>query len=133
MDKIDAKIIEALKKNSRTPFLQIAKSLDVSEGTVRNRVNDMVKEGVIKKFTVVTEGEIFVIVGLETETRTETKKIVSRLKNFGIGEIFEVTGRFDIICKVSSSKMDDMNNTIELVRSIPGVAHTETFTVLKQN
>ena len=55
MDKIDLSIVESLTKNARTPFVQIAKKLKVSESTVRKRVSNLEKEGIIKKFTLVVD------------------------------------------------------------------------------
>jgi Lrp/AsnC family transcriptional regulator of lysine biosynthesis len=133
MDETDNSIIERLKKDARTPFLQIAKDLKVSEGTIRKRVKDLVAEGQIKKFTIETSEDVFAIVGIETETKTETKKIVEKIKTFGVHSIFEVTGRFDIICIVPSTNMEKVNETLEKIRSTQGVIHTETFTVLKKD
>jgi Lrp/AsnC family transcriptional regulator of lysine biosynthesis len=133
MDAIDSSIIEKLKKDARTPFLQIAKDLKVSEGTIRKRVKDLINDKIIKKFSLETAEDVFAIVGLETETKTETKKIVEKIKTFGVETIYEVTGRFDIICEVPSSNMEKVNDILEKIRSTQGVIHTETFTVLKKN
>ncbi|HDI46921.1 MAG TPA: AsnC family transcriptional regulator, partial [Candidatus Methanomethylia archaeon] len=50
LDAIDHKLIEILKTNSRTSFKQIAKEVGLSSVAVRNRVNKLVKLGVIKGF-----------------------------------------------------------------------------------
>lgn len=55
MDKLDLSIIEALAKNSRTPFMEIARKLKVSESTIRKRVANLEKNGVIKKFSLVID------------------------------------------------------------------------------
>jgi Lrp/AsnC family transcriptional regulator of lysine biosynthesis len=133
MDEINQTIIATLRKDARTPFLQIAKDLKVSEGTIRNRVKDLIKERIIKKFTLETAEDVFAIVGIETETKTETKRIVEKIKQLNVETIYEVTGRFDIVCEVPSSDMERVNETLEKIRSIHGVLHTETFTVLKKN
>jgi len=133
MDKIDIEIINALRSDSRTPFLKIAKQINVSEGTIRKRVKDLVKAKQIKKFTLETAEDTFAVVGIETETKTETKKIVDKIKTLGIDNIYEVTGRFDIICMVPTSTMEEVNEILEKIRSTEGVNHTETFTVLAKN
>lgn len=133
MDKINNAIINTLRKNSRTPFLKIAKELNVSEGTIRKRVKDLVNDKQIKKFTLETLDDTFAIVGIETETKTETKKIVEKIKNLNIDTVYEVTGRFDVICMVPTSTMEEVNEMLEQIRSTEGVNHTETFTVLAKN
>ena len=55
MDKLDLSIIESLSRNSRTPFMQIARKLKVSESTVRKRVSSLEKKGVIKKYSLVVD------------------------------------------------------------------------------
>jgi DNA-binding Lrp family transcriptional regulator len=133
MDSLDGSIIETLRRDARTPFLQIAKTLKVSEGTIRKRVKDLVKDNQIKKFTIETNQETFAIVGIETETKTETKSIADKIKSFGVINIYEVTGRFDIICMVPSLEREKVNETLEQIRTTEGVLHTETFTVLQKD
>ncbi len=133
MDKIDSVIIEELRKNSRTPYLKIAKDLKVSEGTIRKRVKDLLSSKKISKFTIETQEDTFAIVGIETETKTETRNIVEKIKSLGAGNIYEVTGRFDIICMIPSTDRERANEILENIRAIKGVLHTETFTILKRN
>ena len=133
MDKIDSVIIEELRKNSRTPYLKIAKDLKVSEGTIRKRVKNLLSSKKISKFTIETQEDTFAIVGIETETKTETKNIVEKIRSFGAGSIYEVTGRFDIICMIPSTDRERANEILEQIRAIKGVLHTETFTILKRN
>lgn len=130
MDSTDIKIIERLRKDARTPYLRIAKDLKVSEGTIRKRVSDLIKSKEIGKFTIETDKDLFAIVGIETETKTETKKIVAKIKSQNVETIYEVTGRFDIICMIPSDDRAIVNDTLEKIRAVPGVLHTETFTVL---
>ncbi len=130
MDSVDSAIIGALSKDSRTPFLKIASQLKVSEGTIRKRVRKLVKDETIKRFTIETSQQMFGIVGIETETKVETKKIVQKIQTLGVPEIYEVTGKFDIICMMPALDMAKVNEILEKIRTISGVMHTETFTIL---
>ena len=51
-DKIDEKIINFLKEDSRESFVDIGKKLKLSESAVRRRVKNLVDSKTIKKFTV---------------------------------------------------------------------------------
>ena len=53
MDKIDLYIIEALSKDARTSFRQLATELNVSPDTVIDRYNALQKQGVIRGSTIV--------------------------------------------------------------------------------
>ena len=55
MDNLDFNIINTLSKNSRTPFMQIARNLKVSESTIRKRVFNLEKKGIIKKYSLVVD------------------------------------------------------------------------------
>ena len=47
-DKVDQKIIEYLKEDSRESFVDIGKKLKLSESAVRRRVKNLVDSGTIK-------------------------------------------------------------------------------------
>ncbi len=58
LDKIDQKIIEILNKNARTPSKEIALELrktgeDVSDRTIRKRIERLEKSGIIKGYKAV--------------------------------------------------------------------------------
>ena len=133
MDETDTKIVKYLQDNGRMPFLKIAKELGVSEGTIRKRVAKLQANSVIKKFTVTLRNRIGAIVGIETNPHKETKQIVDSLNVIGLREIYEVTGRFDIVCVLDSVDTEAMNEQLEQIRRSEGVNHTETFTILKEN
>lgn len=131
MDSINQRIVSTLRNDARTPFLQIAHKLKVSEGTIRNRVGNLVKDGMIKKFTIETKDDFFAIIGVQTNAKTETKRIAEKIKSYGVQEIYEVAGRFDIICSIENTDRERVNEIIEKIRTTYGVIDTETFTVLR--
>jgi len=58
LDKVDQKIIEILNKNARTPSKEIATELrksghDVSDRTIRKRIERLEKSGIIKGYKAV--------------------------------------------------------------------------------
>ena len=55
VDEIDERIIEMLIEDGRRPYTEIAKRLNLSESTVRKRVQALVEEGVIRRFTIEVE------------------------------------------------------------------------------
>ena len=52
MDAIDLKILEELKEDSRKSFNLIAEDVGKTEATVRRRVNKLLEDDIIKKFTI---------------------------------------------------------------------------------
>lgn len=55
VDKIDLAILRLLQEDASMPFTEIARQLGVSESTVRKRVEKLMREGVIRRFTVIVE------------------------------------------------------------------------------
>ena len=53
IDDIDKKIIKVLEDDARTSLRKISELVDVSLGTVSNRVKRMEKNGVIKGYSVI--------------------------------------------------------------------------------
>jgi Lrp/AsnC family transcriptional regulator, regulator for asnA, asnC and gidA len=133
IDEIDTRILSDLEKDSRTPFLRIAKELKVSEGTIRKRVSKLVESGTIKRFTIELKYNYTAIVGVETNPHIPTKDIVQEMKTLEIKKIYEVAGRYDLICYIAKKNLEDINEVLERMRIVKGVEHTETFTILKDN
>jgi Lrp/AsnC family transcriptional regulator for asnA, asnC and gidA len=48
LDELDFEIIAQLQDDGRRSYTEIAHALDVSIGTVRNRINRMVEEGIVR-------------------------------------------------------------------------------------
>ena len=52
VDRIDLKIIRSLSQNARKSYKEISQETDVSDTTVRKRMQRMLDLGIIKKFNV---------------------------------------------------------------------------------
>jgi len=134
MDDIDQQIIKILKENARTTYVEIGRLLKLSEGTVRNRVQALIDSGVITKFTVEVSLSVgiraLIMASIDPTTPTlQVSNIIGALS--GIEKIYEVTGEYEIVCVVTSSNIEGLNQTIEDIRAIPGVSSTNTIIVLR--
>jgi DNA-binding Lrp family transcriptional regulator len=133
MDAKDKLILEKLEKNARTPFLQIARDLNVSEGTVRKRVNKLLQQGIIRKFSVEVKHETKAFIEITTSSQTPTREIVKQIQKIGVEKIFVVAGRITILCVISAESLEEVRDIVENIRDIPGVTQTETLPVLKED
>ncbi|MDP2749550.1 MAG: Lrp/AsnC family transcriptional regulator [Nanoarchaeota archaeon] len=133
MDETNKQILKALRANSRMPFLKIAEKLSVSEGTIRKRVDNLLKSGQIRKFTIEENLETSAIVHIMTSTSMGTEKISSELMRIkGVIKIFEVTGKYSVYCLIKGTSMYEINDILEQIRLLKGVVQTETHTVLRE-
>ena len=57
LDDTDRSIIEVLERDARTSLRRIAEEVDVSLGTVSNRVKKLEETGVIKDYRVILDSE----------------------------------------------------------------------------
>lgn len=134
VDEIDERILRLLEENSRMTYVEIGRTVGLSEGAVRNRVQALVSGGVIKRFTVErssTHGVraltmIAVNPGIPTY---EVSKRVNQLA--GVERIYEVTGEYDIVMVSSGGSIEGINKVIEDIRKIEGVEKTNTIIVLR--
>ncbi|MDI9618500.1 Lrp/AsnC family transcriptional regulator [Methanothermobacter sp. THM-2] len=135
IDDIDRKIIDLLNEDGRMSYRNISRILDVSVGTVHNRVEKLVKKGVIKKFVPVIDHsklgyKLTAIIGVKVkggvlrnwETRTAYHKNVLA--------VYDVTGEFDAILIGKFKDTGELDSFIKGLLSEGDVQRTYTQTVL---
>ena len=136
--KIDQSVIDLIKhlRDGRKSLKKIADGLGLSENTVRSRVNQLKKEGILEIAGVVSPealpGHRVVMVGVKLSTMSLVKKgeEFSRLK--GVVSVSVVTGRFDLIVVVLLKEGFGLLEfyTEEAVK-IKDVRSVETFVIYK--
>ena len=134
-DKVDEKIIEYLKENSRESFVDVGKKLKLSESAVRRRVKNLIDSGIIKKFTLELgeENVTSAIVLVSVDSATDTSKVSMKLAKLeGVKTVYEITGQYDITTIISASNISEINNSIDALRKIPGVIDTNTVIILRK-
>ena len=135
-DKLDKYIVEELQDDGRKPYNEIAKKLNVSEGTIRKRVRKLTDIGVLKIAGLIDPEKIgerlLAVIGVQlgSQNLLENAEKFSQLK--GVISVGIVTGRYDLICQVLFDRSDGLIKffTKELSK-IKDVKFTETFIVYK--
>ncbi len=102
IDELDKEILDALNKNARTSFRQVAKKLRISPTTIHNKVKKLENSGVLKGYIPLIDTEsvgynLTAIIGLRVnqEKDIEVQKAISKLPQ--VGAVYEVTGDWDLI------------------------------------
>jgi len=131
MDSTDKEILSILEENARTPYTEIAEKLNVSEGTVRNRVNRLEEENILERYTVDTDlqGQT-AIVTVDVKTDTDFSNLFSKLPEDI--QLFEVAGDYDIVLKFSRENTEKLNQVVDTIRMLEEVKDTTTYPVLKK-
>jgi len=133
-DKIDEKIIEFLRNDSRESFVDIGKKLKLSESAVRRRVKNLVDNGTIKKFTVEVgdSNSTSAIVLISVDSAMDTSKVSSKITKLeGVKTVYEITGQYDITVIISAPSINDINTCIDALRKIPGVTDSNSVIILR--
>jgi Lrp/AsnC family transcriptional regulator for asnA, asnC and gidA len=118
MDSIDEKIISILKDNSRRTNKEIAGLVGLSESAVRRRIENLVKRGVIKRFTIELglSNKTSAITLVSVKPSVDTAKVSEALKSLkGVEIVYEITGQYDIAAIVSASSIAEINKCIDEV------------------
>jgi DNA-binding Lrp family transcriptional regulator len=132
--EIDRRILEILKIDSRKSFVDIGKELSLSESAVRRRVKNLLRIGIIKRFTLeVDTGEnTSAITLLSVDSSADTAVVTSKLLAIhGVKIVYEITGQFDIATIISASSISEINQSVDLIRRIEGISDTNTVIILK--
>jgi Lrp/AsnC family transcriptional regulator for asnA, asnC and gidA len=134
VDEIDEKIMTLLEDNARMTYVDIADKVGLSEGAVRNRIQNLVSNNVIKRFTIeksINQG-VRAITMIAVEPGIPTFEVSQKVKQLNeVEHIYEVTGEYDIVMLSHGSNIESINKVIEDVRKIRGVEKTNTIIVLR--
>ena len=135
VDKVDAGIMKMLSENGRMSNSDIARRLEISEATVRQRLKRLIDSGALKisaQIDTKAFPEIFiVIVGIILNILPE--ECIDKISSHpNVLFSFTVTGRYDLIAVYAVTSREMLSDIIENhLHSIHGVSHTETYVVLK--
>lgn len=135
MDKTDLKILQILRRDARTPFVDVAKKVGMTEGAIRARVKKLTREGTIERFTVVARGAgIRAIVGVRTRPGASTDGVAHAVRRVGgVETVLEVTGEVDLFAFVDAEDTRALNRAIEQIRRLPAVVETKSMTILNEH
>ncbi len=129
LDKVDQKIIEILNENARTPSKEIALELkksghDVSDRTIRKRIERLEKSGIIKGYkAVLTDVSGInkyqaILIKLKPSKSLETieesiKEFVTKLDNYLLVANMEGEWNMLVIIQVDSEKSSTTQKIVE--------------------
>lgn len=134
LDQLDIRILEQLQLDGRMPFSQIARTLGISDVTVRSRVNRLLRAQLVRFVTDVDPrrlGLIEVYLGLQIQGPALDRAIATVTDIPEVTYAAEMSGTYDLLCEVIARDNDDLVRLLREVRGTPGVTRVETLTVLQ--
>ena len=138
LDEIDNKILGYLVANTRMPFTEIAKLMDVSAGTIHVRVKKMEDAGIILGSSLnIDYGKLdyhfaaFIGILLTKSNRTqEVLKELAKIPN--VVEASLISGKYNIFIKIRAKNTDDAKRIIYQIDDIADVMRTESMISMEE-
>jgi Lrp/AsnC family transcriptional regulator, regulator for asnA, asnC and gidA len=139
IDSLDRKILSIIKKNARTPFLEVGRACDVSGAAVHQRVQKLIKEGVITGAEFILDPNkvgyhTCSYIGIFLEKASLYKEVARKLEQ--IPEVVEchyTTGNYSLLIKIFTKNNEHLRNILtEDLQVIEGITRTETFISLEE-
>ncbi|MCD6477684.1 MAG: Lrp/AsnC family transcriptional regulator [Candidatus Aenigmarchaeota archaeon] len=119
-------VLKVLMKNSKTPFLEMARMLGVSETAIRKRIRKMEEEGVIRAYTVDVDPkkigfEVNALIGLDTEPEVYLQ-VIEKLRSMDeIRSLYTSSGDHMIMMEIWFKNMDELSKFVDFLNSMNGV------------
>ena len=136
MDELDIKIVNELQRDGRMPFTDIAKTLNVSEGTVRNRVARLIDKqvihivGMLDPTRVGFEAPAMIGVTVKPAILESVAETIASFPE--VSYLIMVSGEFDLFVEVFCRDRDDLAAFLnQKLHQVNGVVRTQTFMTLK--
>jgi Lrp/AsnC family transcriptional regulator for asnA, asnC and gidA len=137
-DEIDRKILEILDQDGRIKFTEIAKSIQRTEGTVRNRIKRLEDNGIIHGFTVVTapenlgyEIQAIIVFQLEPsyENFIQLENIPEAISNHNgkLASLHRANGKDTFMLELLCKNSYDLNRFVSYLKNLSGIISLETL------
>lgn len=139
IDILDKKILEFLQKDGRMAYTEIAKKLDVSHGTVHQRLAKLTELGIIKGSKIILDYQkmgydVTTLLGIHLKSAKDQSRVIEKLKAMNeVVEVYYTTGSYALIIKVHNKNIKDFHNFLsDKLQNIPEIQSTESFICLDQ-
>lgn len=132
MDDIDRKLVNILCADGRTSYAELARQVGLTPPSVQDRVAKLERTGVIVGYRAVADPakvglNVTAAIGIGTQSGREYAQIASEFEKIEeIESCYFVAGRESYLIKVRVPAMSDLQDLLERIGAIPGVAETRT-------
>jgi Lrp/AsnC family transcriptional regulator, leucine-responsive regulatory protein len=136
LDDTDLRILGLLQEDCRTPLARLGEDVGLSAPAVLERIKKLEAAGVITGYHAILDGrriglDVTAFIGVITsdpDSIAQFEEQVTALEN--VLECHHVTGEYTFLLKVKTASTSTLERLITQIRSIDGVARTETTVVL---
>ena len=140
LDTLDKKILSILMKDANTPYTEIAKTLNVSGGTVHVRMKKLEDKGIVAGASLLVNYaelgyDVSAFLGIYLNKSSLYEEVTKELQN--IPEIVSAhytTGIYSIFAKIVCKDTRHLREVLhDKIQKIQGIQRTETFISLEES
>ena len=136
LDEIDIKILNLLQHNARQSYAEIGRKIDVNEATIRFRVNKLIENQIITRFTTLLNprkiGLQITGIFLGTIKPENVEVTFERLSNLNeFRHIFEITGKYDFLAVANVSNIEQLSELKKKIKIIENIEDIEVLATTK--
>jgi Lrp/AsnC family transcriptional regulator for asnA, asnC and gidA len=119
-------LLLALKENSRTPYVELARRFGVSETAIRKRVRKLEQEGVIRKYTIEVDTrkigfDINAIIGVDAKPENYMQVLEKMKKMKDVMCMCSSSGDHMILCECWFKNSSELSDFVKKLKKVEGV------------
>jgi DNA-binding Lrp family transcriptional regulator len=130
----DRALMAALRANARASVTELAQIAGVSRTTAKARLEALVEDGRIRRFTIETdvdaEGEVRAITLIELQGSMTRKVTRALMKIPEIAKAYSTNGAWDLVVEIRAESLPQFDQVLRDIRDIPGVLNSQTSILL---
>ncbi|MFW9921302.1 MAG: Lrp/AsnC family transcriptional regulator [Candidatus Thorarchaeota archaeon] len=138
VDDNDKIIIDMLRENARSSLRDIAKIVEMSPSSVRNRIEKLIDRGLIKRFTIDVDyrkmGYDIQVIVLITSRPGSSENLYKSLQSFEqISRVYWTSGPANFVCLVRVHDMHELSRFLTThLEKLEGVERVESMFLMPQ-
>lgn len=136
IDDLDLRLLDALQRNGRSTFAELADLVGLRTSAVHDRVKRLETRGHIRGYSAQLDGkrlgiELTAFVSCFTAPEADYASFVHALAAMPeIIEVHSVAGDESFVCKAMTRSTQHLDDLLSRLKTVPGMARTKTTIVL---
>lgn len=135
IDDKDRALLTLLSANARESTAELARKLQLSRSTVKDRIERLEKRGIITGFTVryseeYAAGQIRAHVMISTDPKQSGEVVRALNKIANLRSLYAVNGIYDMIAMISAESTKSLDETLDQIGDTEGVEKTVSSIIL---
>ncbi|MFT4029112.1 MAG: Lrp/AsnC family transcriptional regulator [Protaetiibacter sp.] len=135
LDAIDRKLISALQTDARVSNVELAKLVDLTEGAVRRRIDNLLKSKTLRIIGVGDPKRLglntHAVIGMRVEPQRIESVLDELVRRPEFSYVYQTLGQFDVVGVAffpSNAELGDFMT--DVLPQVEGVRETQTFLIL---